>query len=337
LLEVETMVYSSTGVSGNRLAAAHKNCEDTCDVSVVIVNWNTRALLRKCLHCVCNTKWPIRLETIVVDNNSNDGSPVMVSREYPSVRLLRNRSNVGFAKACNQAIRASTGRYLLLLNSDTEVCDGSISKMCEFMSNNKSVAAVGCTLLNSDGSVQRSHWKHFPSVKDAIVQNLYLYRLFPQRRTLTGQDAAGSTEERGIDVAHLLGACIMIRREVLDDIGLFDEGYFMYLEETDWLYRAKKKGWRVCYLPAVEIIHVGQQSSNKDPVQFVPYKLRSYLRFMRKHYGGRSGPAVKAAFLCGALLRLVIWAKRLLMWRDRNLARRMLAAQVAVAREICRL
>ena len=331
------MVYSSTRVSGNRLAAAHKNCEDTCDVSVVIVNWNTRALLRKCLHCVCNTKWRLRLETIVVDNNSNDGSPVMVSREYPSVRLLRNRSNVGFAKACNQAIRASTGRYLLLLNSDTEVCDGSISKMCEFMSNNKSVAAVGCTLLNSDGSVQQSYWKHFPSVKDAFVQNLYLYRLFPQERTSTGQDAAMSGEEECIDVAHLLGACIMIRREVLDEIGVFDEDYFLYLEETDWLYRAKQQGWRVCHLHSAQVIHHGQQSSKKDPVRFLPYMLRGYRRFLRKHYGSRSELAVKAAFLCGALLRLVIWAKRLLMGPDRNLARRMLAAQVAVARETCRL
>ena len=307
------------------------------DLSILIVNWNTRELLRQCLLSASGTGCSLKLETVVVDNNSSDHSAEMVLREFPTVRLIRNEVNLGFAKACNQAMRAATGRYLLLLNSDTQILEGALDAMCRYMDENEQVAAVGCTLLSSDGSVQRSYWNRFPSVRDALIENLYLYRLSHQRQyPREGNTAGSSPTEEAIDVCHLLGACVMLRREAVADVGLFDEGYFMYLEETDWFYRAKRKGWRVCHLPSVRVIHHGQQSSQLDPVRVIPHLSKSYCRFVRKHYGGGSTGAIKAIYACGAVIRVLLWTKRRLAGPDRRLAGRMLSAYGAVVREICR-
>jgi GT2 family glycosyltransferase len=296
------------------------------DISILIVNWNTRRLLRECLFSICRSGCSRSFETIVVDNNSTDGSAEMVQQDFPTVRLIRNSTNLGFAKACNQAIGLATGQYLLLLNSDAEVRIGSLDAMSLFMARNRSVAAVGCKLLNPDGSVQQSCWHCFPSIKDAAIRNLYLYRLFPWKKLSREHHPLSSGEEEAMDVAHLLGACVMLRRDALVDVGLFDEGYFMYLEETDWFYRARARGWRVCYLPSAEALHHGQQSSNLDPAHVVPHLLTSYCRFVRKHYGTRSVPIIKAIFAVGALIRICLWTKRWLSGSDRPLARKMISA-----------
>jgi len=304
-----------------------------CDVSTLIVNWNTRDLLHRCLSSLYRPDLKVKMETIVVDNGSNDGSGEMVAKEFPGVTLIRNKENLGFARACNQAIRRARGNFLLLLNSDAEVCNGSLETMVSFMEENQSVAAAGCKLLNSDGSIQRSYWNSFPSLKDAVTENLYLYRLLIGRKPAPAA-ARGAPENRAIDVAHLLGACVMIRKEAFADVGLLDEDYFMYLEETDWFYRARAKGWRVCYVPSAEVIHHGQQSSNLDPARAVPHLSKSYCHFIRKHYGRRRMAAIKAAFACGALVRISLWTKRWLSGRDRHLARKMITAYSTVVRDI---
>jgi GT2 family glycosyltransferase len=309
---------------------------DDYDISILIVNWNTRDLLYRCLSSVHTPDSRLKTETIVVDNNSNDGSVEMVSREFPHVTLVRNTENLGFAKACNQAIRLARSRLLLLLNSDAEICNGSLPTMVSFMDSNESVAAAGCRLSNRDGSLQRSYWNRFPSVRDALIENLYLYRLpFRKKRPKAGT-AQHTQETSAVDVAHLLGACVIIRQEALADVGPFDEDYFMYLEETDWFYRAKQKGWRVCYLASAQAVHHGQQSSNLDPARVVPYLSKSYCRFVRKHYGNTRVPAIKAAYACGAVIRMFLWTKRWLSGPDRPLARRMVTAYSTVMRQIWR-
>ena len=304
-----------------------------CDVSTLIVNWNTRDLLHRCLSSLYRSDPRANMEIIVVDNSSGDGSGEMVAKEFPGVTLIKNKENLGFARACNQAIRRARGNFLLLLNSDAEVCNGSLDTMVSFMEKNQSVAAAGCKLLNSDGSLQRSHWDRFPSVRDAFTENLYLYRM-PIGRKPAPAAAPSALENSAIDVAHLLGACVIIRKEALADVGLFDEDYFMYLEETDWFYRARAKGWRVCYVPSAEVIHHGQQSSNLDPARAVPYLSKSYCHFIRKHHGKRRVPAVKAAFASGALVRICLWTKRWLSGPDKGLARGMLIAYSNVLRDI---
>ena len=306
------------------------------DISILIVNWNTRDLLHRCLSSIRTRDSRLKMETIVVDNDSNDGSAEMVSREFPHVTLIRNRANVGFAKACNQAIRLSKGRFLLLLNSDAEICNGSLHTMVSFMDNNESVAAAGCKLLNPDGSLQRSYWNHFPSVRDAVIENLYLYQLPIRNASPKMRTTSRAQDTSAVDVAHLLGACVILRQEAIADVGLLDEDFFMYLEETDWFYRAKRRGWRVCYLASAEVIHHGQQSSNIDPIRFVPYLSKSYCHFVRKHYGKRSVPAIKAAYACGAMIRILLWTKRWLFGPDRRLARGMVTAYSTVLREIWR-
>ena len=297
-----------------------------CDVSIVIVNWNTNPLLRRCLSSIYESGSSTKANTIVVDNNSNDGSADMVLEEFPHVELIRNQANLGFAKACNQAIRRSTGKHVLLLNSDTEVGDHVLDTMCSFMDENSRVAAIGCRLLNPDGSVQQSYWHLFPSVGDAVLEALYLRRFRFLKRCSKGSQVVGSVNDGAIEVAHLLGACVMLRQEALADVGLFDEDYFMYLEETDWFYRCRQRGWRVCYVPSAEVIHYGQQSSKLDPVRFIPHMSKSYCRFVRKHYGGSTIPLIKAAFMLGSAIRLCLWTKRLLSGPERPLARKMIGA-----------
>ncbi len=304
------------------------------DVSTVIVNWNTRDLLNRCLSALYRSKPRVNMEIIVVDNNSTDGSGEMVASEFPDATLIRNEENLGFARACNQAIHLAKGRYFLLLNSDAEVCNGSVDTMLSFMDRNESVAAAGCKLLNSDGSIQRSYWNRFPSLRDAVSENLYLYRLPLARKPPVTRTAPGMEENSTIDVAHLLGACVIIRREAFADIGPFDEGYFMYLEETDWFYRAKTRDWRVCYVPSAVVIHHGQQSSKLDPARVVPHLSKNYCQFVRKHYGRRQLHAIKVAFACGALIRICLWTKRWLSGPDRRLARGMLTAYGTVLRDI---
>ena len=249
------------------------------DLSVCIVSWNTQELLRQCLLSVHSCARGVDFEVLVVDNASADGSPEMVRRDFPAVRLFANELNAGFAAGCNLAIRNSKGRHILLLNSDTIMMPRTIGAMTKFLDEHTETGVVGCKLLNPDGTVQLSY-RTFPTLTWDYLCRILLSKAYHHIRPLRGvldtlvhADGAGSP--RSVD--WVSGACLMTRREVFDSIGLLDERFFMFCEEIDWCYRAKQAGWDIRYLPSARIIHYGGESSKQQ-------RLKTYWALMKSTY-----------------------------------------------------
>lgn len=244
------------------------------DVSIIIVNWNTRQLLLDCLASLPAATRGIEAEIWVVDNGSHDGSVAAVARHFPDVFIIANPDNRGFATANNQAIRASSGRCVMLLNSDTITRPGSIQRLVHFLDTHPQVGVVGPRLLNADGTLQPS-WALFPNLLTELTGKKIRWR-----RRYPTVDGSPAYETDWLD-----GAAMVLRREVLKQVGLLDESYFMYTEEVDWCYRIKRAGWPICYLPTADIVHFGGQSSKQAATRMKAELYFSKLRFFAKHYG----------------------------------------------------
>jgi len=259
------------------------------DLSVVIVNWNTRDLLAQCLQSVYDTAGELQIEVIVVDNASADGSVEMVQSRFPQVRLIRNTENVGFTRANNQALAICKGRYALLLNSDAVVLPGSLMTLVRFADAHSKAGIVGARLLNPDGSFQAS-FTDFPTLWREFLMLSGLGRLlhgrwYPSRGPRQSQQT--------VQADYVEGACLLVRREAMDEVGVFDEGYFMYAEEVDWCYRMKQAGWEVWFLAQAPIIHYGGGSSRQRRTRSEAELYRSRIRFFHKHYGAEAAARLK--------------------------------------------
>jgi GT2 family glycosyltransferase len=281
------------------------------DLSIIIVNWNSLLVLKDCLESLTRGIDGFTAEVWVVDNASGDDSADYVRSAHPQVRLIANPNNLGFAAANNQAARLSGGRYLLLLNPDTIVPPGSMGRLLSYAEQNPKIGILGPKLEYPDGSPQRSCWCAFPGLKMAFEDAFYLWKLswLPLTRSVECSEA---DLRHPLDVAHLLGACILVRREVWLAAGPLDEGFFMYLEETDLCLKAKQLGWRIVYDPDVTIIHLGQHSSHQVPERNLIHLYRSYVRFYRKHYSERKLGllGLKTIIALASLLRIVMWKVR---------------------------
>lgn len=290
------------------------------DASIIIVNWNTKKLLKDCLESVYEQAADMDYEIIVVDNASTDGSKEMVRSDFPDVVLVENKENRGFAAANNQGIAVAGGRYVLLLNSDTIVLDDSVAKTVAFADAHPQAGVVGCRVLNPDGTLQPTCFM-FPSVLNMLLSSTYLYKLFPRsrffgRERMTWWDR---NDVREVDV--VTGCFMLVRREAIEQTGLLDEQFFMYAEETDWCYRFKKNGWKVMFAPAGEIIHYGGQSATQMPVAMIVQLRLSILKFIRKHYGRLSHFIARLLVAFFFAIRLPIWlAVSFLHPRDRSTA-----------------
>ncbi|MCR4405868.1 MAG: glycosyltransferase family 2 protein [Anaerolineae bacterium] len=268
------------------------------DLSILIVNWNTRDLLAQCLRSVYRTTSGLDLEIIVVDNASTDGSVAMVKEQFPQVRIIANAENVGFVRANNQALTHCQGRYVLLLNSDTQVLPGSLSRAVQFMNEHPKAGMMGVRLLNPDGTFQASYtpfptlWREF-----LILSGLGRWLVRPTFPSYGPRAEGGAQRIEG----YLEGAYLMARREAVDEIGGLDEHIFMYAEDVDWCFRFYRAGWEVWYLPDAPIIHYGGQSSKKRRGRMEAELYRSRVYFFRKHYG-------KFAAIC---LKVLIYAMTL--------------------------
>jgi GT2 family glycosyltransferase len=219
------------------------------DLSIIIVNWNTRDFLLQCLESVYQTMKRIEMDIFVVDNGSIDGSIAAAKERFSEVKFIQNEMNLGFAGANNQALRLAMGKYLLLLNPDTQVKKGAIDRLISFMDAHPEVGGAGAQLLNSDGSKQNSI-ANFPSLVTELLNKSLLRWLFPK---------AFPGKERNylepIEVDSVIGACMIVKREAVEQVGLLDEDYFLFLEETDWCYRIKRAGWKIYHVPHSEIYH----------------------------------------------------------------------------------
>jgi GT2 family glycosyltransferase len=279
------------------------------DVSVIIINWNTRGLLRDCLESVYEQAGDVEFEVIVVDNASTDDSVDMVRKDFEQVKLIENAENRGFATANNQAMAVANGRYVLLLNSDTVVLDDAIARTVEFADVHPRAAVTGCRVLNPDSTLQPTCFM-FPSILNMLLSSTYLYKVFPTsrffgRERMTWWDR---NDVRQVDV--VTGCFMLVRRSAIDKVGMMDERFFMYAEETDWCYRFKENGWEVVFTPAARIIHLGGQSTAKRPVAMIVQLRLSILRFIRKHRGLLAQLTARVLTATFFAVRLPVWFAR---------------------------
>ncbi len=287
------------------------------DLSICIATWNAAAVLRDCLRSIFARPSQRVLEVIVVDDASSDGTAAMVRKEFPAVRLIANPQAVGYARSNNQALAVTTGRALLLLNSDTVVLPGALDTLVAFLEGEPTVGMVGARLLNPDGSLQRSAWHGFPSLRTAAIDAFYLWRLAPRLRWVRASEVL-EREDGPIDVDHLLGACMMVRREALEAVGGMDESLFVFFADTEWCYRIRQAGWRVVLLPSAQIVHIGQHSIHQNPERRLPEQYQTWVWFYRKHRGSVAGTqCLKALIALGLLIRVALWS-----WRARSPIRR---------------
>jgi N-acetylglucosaminyl-diphospho-decaprenol L-rhamnosyltransferase len=269
-------------------------------ITAVIVSYNTNSLLRACLtSLVSNAMFgEPGHQIVVVDNCSNDGSRQMVHNDFPQVRLVENPVNVGFAAACNQGIERAEGDLVLILNPDTEVLPEAIEAMAAFLSINPRTAMVGPQLLNPDGTLQESCFR-FPTLPMIFLD------FFPfSRRLLSGSVNGRYPKAPGRDpipVDHPLGACFLARRQALDRVGMFDDGFFMYCEEVDLCLRLRAAGWEVYHLPHARVIHHGGQSARQAPSRMLVELHRSRYRLFAKHYSPSFAATARAITRLGAI------------------------------------
>ena len=256
------------------------------DLSVVVVSFNGRDYLRRCVASVLEHTQGVSCELIVVDNASWDGSAQMVETEFPQVALIRLPVNVGFAAGCNRGIERAAGEFVLLLNPDTELAEDALSSMVAYCRQNPSVGILGPKLLNSDGSLQLS-CRRFPSHLTSLFnRRSVLTRLFPGNPISRRYLMTDWAHDRIAPVDWLSGACLMLRREMVERIGGMDEGYFMYIEDVDLCYRAHQAGYEVVYFPQVAVTHHIGRSTETMPNRSIVQWHRSMWRYYRKHMRG---------------------------------------------------
>ncbi len=291
-------------------------------LSIIIVSWNVRELLRACLAAL-----PCESEIIVVDNASSDGSAAMVAAEFPQVRLLANRQNRGFTGGNNDGLRLATRPFVFFLNPDTVVQDGALLHMLDYLATHEDVGVVGPQLRYGDGTLQSSR-RRFPTFATALFESTPLAWHWPALRNPWARryHLADVSPDKIQEVDWLVGAALLTRRAVLDQVGGFDEGYFMYSEELDWQRRVKQAGWRVVYLPEAVITHYeGQSSAQVTAARHIRFN-SSKVRYFRKHH-----TPVAAGFLRLALLVMfagewVLEAGKFLVGSQRPLRRARLGA-----------
>lgn len=292
-------------------------------IAVVIVSWNTRALLESCLASLLASDDAADLDVVVVDNASTDGSPAAVAERFPTVRLVANAANRGFAAATNQGLGATSSPLILLLNSDTEVAPNAIGALASALDADPTLGAVGARLVGPDGALQPS-CSRAPTAWREAVHVLHLGRF------ARGLDYPPATwlADVPVEVDVIQGACLLVRRAVVDEVGGLDEGYFMYSEETEWCERIRAAGWRLAWVPDARVVHHGGGSTRLVASAMFARLYASKVRFLRRNRGAAEARAFKAALAMAALGRLLA-APLALALRPRDAGLRRLTADYA--------
>ncbi len=277
------------------------------DVSVIIVNWNTKKLLENCLASIYKFTKDISFEVIVVDNGSTDGSLAMVSKIYPQVNIIPNKDNLGFTRANNQGIKVAKGKYVLLLNSDTYLTENSLKKLIDFAQSKEDFGAVGPLLLNVDKSIQQSAG-FFPHLLQVFFWMSFIddlpfgYLLKPYHI-----DHNAFYKKNG-QVDWVTGAAFFTSKNVITNVGLLDEKIFMYGEEVEWSYRIKKAGFDIYFTPQTAIVHIGRGSSQKIPQRAYVGEYKGIIYFYKKHKSFLALQIVRLFLKIGALARIIIFS-----------------------------
>lgn len=270
------------------------------DLWISVVSYRTPGLLRECLAAIERERSHLPLDAIVVDNNSRDESADLVEREFPWVQLIRSPRNVGFGAAHNQALRRVQGRYALLLNSDAVPQPGALARLVDYMDAHPDVAVCGPRLRYPDGTTQPSR-RRFPTPATFFLESTQLQRFLGDTPTVRRYYVADRSDDLTQDVDWLVGACLCVRTAAIDQVGLFDERFFMYSEEMDWARRFRAAGWRVTYLPEAEVTHLESGSARLDLMARDRHFQDSKRRYIRKWHG----PLLEQAFRLYLLVELL--------------------------------
>ena len=280
--------------SGTRLA-----------LSVIIVSYNTCAMTLDCLRTLSAALSRLPSEVFLVDNASTDGTPAAVRAEFPWVVLIENDQNRGFGAANNQALAVARGEFLLLLNSDAFPEPGALASLMVYLRADPEVAAVGPRLLNADGSLQRSCFR-FPSPLRCWLENLWISAALPNHPLVGDYRRWAHDAERRVDF--VIGACLLVRREAYEQVGGFDEGFFMYSEETDWQRRMHAAGWQVAFTPSAEVTHLAGASGAGEKPQISRHFFHGLDRYVYKHHGLTGLVSARLAMILGCGLRALLWS-----------------------------
>src|SRR3990172_1320883 len=287
---------------------ANSNPQSTsiADISVIIVNHNTRQLLSECLQSLQKQEGGLSLQVICVDNASSDGSPEMAEQSFPQVHCIRNRKNEGFAKPNNQGLAVAKGHYCLLLNSDTIVKPRALKTLLTFMDNHPDVGACGPRLVNPDGTLQRS-CRRLPSLWRHFCDMSGLENLFPN--SVFGNFEKRFDHDRDAEVDQPMGAALLVRSDVIRQVGYLDEQFKIYYNEVDWCKRIKDSGWKISFVRDAEIVHYGGKTTeitNRSMEQF-DEMTRNTLRYYEKHSGFAGAAGYRMLLVAGFSVRVALW------------------------------
>lgn len=259
------------------------------DLSVVIVSYNVSSFLDQALTTIEDSARGFEHEVFVVDNASSDDSVAMAGKKHPKVHVIVNTENLGFAKANNRALKEVSGRYVLLLNPDTVLRHDTLRIMVEFLDTHQDAGAAGCKVINPDGSLQLACRRGFPTPGVAFFKMVGLANLFPKSKKFGAYNLTYLDPDTVAEVDAISGSFMMLRKEILDTVGLLDEVYFMYGEDLDYCYRIKEAGWKIFYVPSTEIIHFKGESTKSVPtMQSIHTFYNAMDIFVNKHYSNRS-------------------------------------------------
>ncbi|MEW5799493.1 MAG: glycosyltransferase [Bacteroidota bacterium] len=254
------------------------------DISVIIVNYNVREFLNNALASLTKSLQGFQSEIFVVDNASDDGSVEIISRNFPLVHLIANKTNVGFAKANNQALERSTGKYILLINPDTLVQENTVRELITFFESHNDAGLLGCKILNPDGTLQLACRRSFPTPWTAFTKTFGLSTLFPKSKLFARYNLTFLDPDRAYEVDAVSGSFMMLKKEVYEKIGGLDETFFMYGEDLDWCYRVQHAGWKVYYVPTTSIIHYKGESTKRSDIDELKVFYSAMKLFVRKHH-----------------------------------------------------
>jgi N-acetylglucosaminyl-diphospho-decaprenol L-rhamnosyltransferase len=271
----------------------------TC--AVVIATYNALPWLERCLESVAG------VETVVVDNGSTDGTAALLRERFPSVALIE-QANLGLAAAWNRGLEQTDSDWIMILNADAWLTEGSLDRLVAFADSRPDAAVVGPRLLNPDGTLQRSV-RGFPTPWRLATEYFFLRKLAPRSRALNSFYAAGFDHDEVREADVVMGACMLVRRAAVEEVGQLDESFFLFSEETDWCYRFVRAGWKVLFYPGAECVHVGAASHGGSLYR---ENLRGHLRFLAKHRGPRSAERAKR------LLRVALVARGRLFRGERG-------------------
>ncbi|NEW07098.1 glycosyltransferase family 2 protein [Paenibacillus sp. SYP-B3998] len=276
------------------------------DLSIIIVNYNTRELTLKCIHSVLASTPSYSYEIILIDNASSDGTIQAVEEQFPQVTCIANKENVGFSKANNQGIKIAKGRYVLLLNSDTVVQTDTLDIMLRFMDAHPTVGASGCKIVLPDGSLDKACKRGFPTPSASFYYAFGFSKLFPNNPRFNQYQLGYLDADQEYPIDSLVGAFMLVRREAIDQVGMLDEEFFMYGEDIDWCYRIKQAGWVNYYYPRTQIIHYKGASSRKKPYKIIYEFHRAMILFHKKHFQRQYSWPINVMVFAGVGLKFVL-------------------------------